>query len=40
MIELVASENALLLLDEWNPSDLQLLFEQWNEWSHTTVGEA
>jgi hypothetical protein len=40
MIELVASDNALALLDEWNPSDLQLLFEQWNEWQQTTAGEA
>jgi hypothetical protein len=40
MIELVASDNALLLLDEWNPSDLQLLFEAWNEWVQTTAGEA
>lgn len=40
MIELVASDNALLLIDEWNPSDLQLLFEQWNEWQQTTAGEA
>jgi hypothetical protein len=40
MIELVASDAALTLLDEWNPSDLQNLFEQWNEWSHTTAGEA
>lgn len=40
MIELVASDNALLLIDEWNPSDLQLLFEQWNEWQQTTPGEA
>ena len=40
MIEMVASPNALLLLDEWNPSDLQDLFEQWNEWVQTTAGEA
>jgi hypothetical protein len=40
MIEMVASESALSLLDEWNPSDLQDMFEQWNEWSSTTAGEA
>lgn len=40
MIEMVASDAALSLLDEWNPSDLQDLFEQWNEWAHTTAGEA
>lgn len=40
MIEMVASDAALTLMDEWNPSDLQKLFEQWNEWSQTTAGEA
>jgi hypothetical protein len=40
MIEMVASDAALSLMDEWNPSDLQDLFEQWNEWAHTTAGEA
>jgi hypothetical protein len=40
MIEMVASEAALSLMDEWNPSDMQDLFEQWNEWSTTTAGEA
>lgn len=40
MIEMVASDAALTLMDEWNPSDLQDLFEQWNEWAHTTAGEA
>jgi hypothetical protein len=40
MIEMVASPAALSLLDEWNPSDLQNLFEQWNEWAQTTAGEA
>lgn len=40
MIEMVASDAALALMDEWNPSDLQDMFEHWNEWSHTTAGEA
>lgn len=40
MIELVASDAALTVIDEWKPTDLQDLFEQWSAWSKTAAGES
>jgi hypothetical protein len=40
MIEIVACDNALDLMDPWRPTDLQALFEQWSEWSNTTAGKS
>jgi hypothetical protein len=40
MIEIVASDNALELIDRWRPTDLQALFEEWSEWSNTSAGES
>lgn len=40
MIEIVACDKALALIDEWRPTDLQALFEQWSEWSNTSAGES
>lgn len=40
MIEVVACDAALDLLDEWRPTDLQNMFEEWSEWSNTSAGES
>lgn len=40
MIELVASDAALTVIDPWKPTDLQDLFEQWSAWSKTAAGES
>lgn len=40
MIEIVACDKALELMDPWKPTDLQNLFEKWSEWSNTTAGKS
>lgn len=40
MIEMVASDAALSLIDKMRPTDLQNMFEEWSEWSNTSAGES
>lgn len=40
MIEMVASDAALTLIDKMRPTDLQNMFEEWSEWSNTSAGES
>src|SRR5512139_2209658 len=39
MIEMVASDAALSVIDPWRATCLQDAFEQWNEWQETTAGK-
>ena len=40
MIEVVACDAALSLIDKMRPTDLQNLFEEWSEWSNTAAGKS
>ena len=40
MIEIVACDTALEVIDPWKPTDLQNLFEDWSQWSNSTAGKS
>lgn len=39
MVEFIASEKALDIINEWVPTDLLSMFEEWSEWNRTNAGE-
>lgn len=39
MMEFIACDAALAIVDGWVPTDLVDLFEQWSEWNKTNAGE-
>lgn len=39
MVEFIASDTALALIDGWVPTDLINMFEKWSEWNRSNAGE-
>lgn len=39
MLEFIASDTALALVDDWVPTDLLAMFEDWSDWNRANAGE-
>lgn len=39
MLELVASDDALSLVDSWKPGDLIVMWNKWTDWNKTNAGK-
>lgn len=39
MLELVASDDALSLVDDWKANDLIIMWNKWTEWNKTNAGK-